>query len=60
MTISDAYDYLDLLLDKANQPWFSDTEKDIFGYTTYEEGKKFIKTKKKKPANSDWMSELLN
>ena len=30
MILSDAYNYLDLLLDKANQPWFSDTEKDIF------------------------------
>ena len=30
MTLTDAYDYLDLLLDKANQPYFSDTEKDVF------------------------------
>ena len=39
---------------------FDTIERDIFGYTTYEEGKKFIKTKKKKPASSDWMSNLLN
>ena len=30
MNIQDAYDYLDLLLDKANQPYFQDDEKDKF------------------------------
>lgn len=30
MTINDAYDYIDLLIDKANQPYFIDSEKDIF------------------------------
>ena len=30
MTLQDAYDYLDLLLDKANQPYFQDDEKDKF------------------------------
>ena len=30
MTLAEAYDYLDLLLDKANQPYFSDDEKDVF------------------------------
>tara|TARA_R100001594_G_scaffold33371_1_gene61906 strand:- start:11459 stop:12088 length:630 start_codon:yes stop_codon:yes gene_type:complete len=30
MTLADAYNHLDLLLDKANQPYFSDDEKDVF------------------------------
>jgi len=30
MTLADAYNHVDLLLDKANQPYFSDTEKDVF------------------------------
>ena len=28
MTLTEAYEYLDLLLDKANQPYFQDDEKD--------------------------------
>jgi|TARA_R100001443_G_scaffold9108_1_gene18698 hypothetical protein len=30
MTIADAYDYLDLMLDKADQPFYTNNEKDIF------------------------------
>jgi|10_taG_2_1085330.scaffolds.fasta_scaffold12485_4 hypothetical protein len=30
MTLTEAYTYVDLLLDKANQPYFLNTEKDIF------------------------------
>tara|TARA_R110000823_G_scaffold35231_1_gene97275 strand:+ start:1013 stop:1627 length:615 start_codon:yes stop_codon:yes gene_type:complete len=30
MTLNDAYDYIDLMIDKANQPYFINTEKDIF------------------------------
>ena len=30
MTLTEAYEYLDLLLDKANQPYFQDDEKDKF------------------------------
>jgi len=30
MTIADAYVYLDLMLDKAQQPYYTDSEKDIF------------------------------
>ena len=30
MNIATAYDYIDLLLDKANQPYFLNAEKDIF------------------------------
>tara|TARA_R110000824_G_scaffold43333_3_gene126954 strand:- start:7402 stop:8103 length:702 start_codon:yes stop_codon:yes gene_type:complete len=30
MTLADAYDYLDLLLDKADQPYFISSEKDTF------------------------------
>ena len=30
MTLTDAYEYLDLLLDKANQPYFQNDEKDKF------------------------------
>ena len=30
MTIVDAYIYLDLMLDKAQQPYYTDSEKDIF------------------------------
>jgi hypothetical protein len=30
MNISTAYDYIDLMIDKANQPYFINTEKDIF------------------------------
>tara|TARA_Y100000593_G_C4312874_1_gene339253 strand:- start:432 stop:1052 length:621 start_codon:yes stop_codon:yes gene_type:complete len=30
MNINEAYDYIDLLLDKANQPYFVNNEKDMF------------------------------
>ena len=30
MTVADAYNHLDLLLDKADQPYFTNSEKDIF------------------------------
>jgi hypothetical protein len=30
MNINTAYDYIDLMIDKANQPYFINTEKDIF------------------------------
>lgn len=30
MTLAEAYDYLDLLIDKADQPYFIDSEKDMF------------------------------